>query len=495
MINTSKKLTGLFLIEIKNKFKTISGEDNLIDRDEFKNGLKINDSRIANRLFDLFDNDKSGSIDFDEFVSNLELLMKSDSESKIKFAFDLHDLDNNGHIDRSEVEILIKESFYENSLDYDKSQINLLVDEFFDRADSDKSNTIDFNEFLRATKRYPDFMNAMTVNPLHWLVPDRYEKDKLTLSQDIKKAKSGTLQVEGLGLLRTLLVPKFISFFNSVVDRKKIKKSSKLAGLKILPSRIMEITLETDGEFNYKSGDYVYLKCDKVSKIEWHPFVIYCQRGRRKILFHLKIVDNWTEKLYNRILDAHKISKEFNRTFDWELMIDGPYGTKYKNILDHERLILVGAGYGIAKFVPMINEIRSKLNSNDCNQKRVDLFWLIYEKTYFEWFTNIIQDYKKINHKNIFHFHVYFLDKSPDRIKDKLLYIEEDIFKNKVNMRLINDLWNESNFGIPEWEFELQKIKKFTKGTPLNLFYSGPDDLINPLKLSCKNLKIKYSDQ
>ena len=59
----------------------------------------------------------------------------------------------------------------------------------------------------------------------------------------------------------------------------------------------------------------------------------------------------------------------------------------------------------------MINEIRSKLNSNDCNQKRVDLFWLIYEKTYFEWFTNIIQDYKKINPKNIFHFHVYFFRK------------------------------------------------------------------------------------
>ena len=61
-------------------------------------------------------------------------------------------------------------------------------------------------------------------------------------------------------------------------------------------------------------------------------------------------------------------------------------------------------------------------------------------------------------------------------------------------MRLINDLWEESNFGIPDWEFELRKIKEFTKGRSLNLFYSGPDDLINPLKLSCKNLKIKYSD-
>ena len=82
-----------------------------------------------------------------------------------------------------------------------------------------------------------------------------------------------------------MLVPKFISFFNSIVDRKKIKKNSKLVGLKILPSRIMEITLETDGDFDFKSGDYVYLNCDKVSKIEWHPFVIYGQKGRRKFYF------------------------------------------------------------------------------------------------------------------------------------------------------------------------------------------------------------------
>ena len=111
-------------------------------------------------------------------------------KSKIKFAFDLHDLDNNGHIDRSEIRILIKESFHENNLDYDKSQIDLLVDEFFDRADTDKSNTIDFNEFLQATKRYPDFINTQpeeTVNPLFWLIPDRYEKDKLTFSENIKK--------------------------------------------------------------------------------------------------------------------------------------------------------------------------------------------------------------------------------------------------------------------------------------------------------------------
>ena len=47
----------------------------------------------------------------------------------------------------------------------------------------------------------------------------------------------------------------------------------------------MEITLETDGAFDFKSGDYVYLNCDKVSKVEWHPFVIYGQKGKGEFYF------------------------------------------------------------------------------------------------------------------------------------------------------------------------------------------------------------------
>ena len=47
MINTSKKLPGPFLIDLKNKFREIAGEDNLIDRVEFQNGLNISNKEIS----------------------------------------------------------------------------------------------------------------------------------------------------------------------------------------------------------------------------------------------------------------------------------------------------------------------------------------------------------------------------------------------------------------------------------------------------------------
>ena len=39
MINQSHKLSGPFLIDLKNRFRQIAGSDNKIDRKEFENGL------------------------------------------------------------------------------------------------------------------------------------------------------------------------------------------------------------------------------------------------------------------------------------------------------------------------------------------------------------------------------------------------------------------------------------------------------------------------
>ena len=63
MINQSHKLSGPFLIDVKNRFRQIAGTDNKIDRKEFINGLKIDNDQIKNRIFDIFDADKNNFLD------------------------------------------------------------------------------------------------------------------------------------------------------------------------------------------------------------------------------------------------------------------------------------------------------------------------------------------------------------------------------------------------------------------------------------------------
>ena len=57
----------------------------------------------ANKLFDAFDEDKSGSIDFQEVILGLSTLMDGDEEDKLAYAFAAFDTDGNGQMDIQEL--------------------------------------------------------------------------------------------------------------------------------------------------------------------------------------------------------------------------------------------------------------------------------------------------------------------------------------------------------------------------------------------------------
>ena len=75
MINQSHKLSGPFLIDLKNRFRQIAGIDNKIDREEFINGLNIDNDQIKNRIFDIFDTDQNNFLDAGEFIDGIERLI------------------------------------------------------------------------------------------------------------------------------------------------------------------------------------------------------------------------------------------------------------------------------------------------------------------------------------------------------------------------------------------------------------------------------------
>ena len=222
MINDSKKLAGPFLIDLKNRFREIAGSDQLIDITEFQSGLKISNDQVSRRLFEIFDKDHNGTIDYTEFMETIESMVNGTAEEKIRFAFELHDLDGNGFIDRQELQVLIQQSFHENKLEYDEFQLDLLVDEFFNSADKDDSGTIDYGEFLGIANDHPDFLDGFAVNPLHWLIPDRYEsKKEIQNDNDKKRSSIPSLQVQDLSFIHWLLTPRLVFMYNVLANRRK----------------------------------------------------------------------------------------------------------------------------------------------------------------------------------------------------------------------------------------------------------------------------------
>ena len=490
MINDSKKLAGPFLIDLKNRFREIAGSDQLIDIIEFQSGLKISNDQVSRRLFEIFDKDQNGTIDYTEFMGTIESMVNGTAEEKIRFAFELHDLDGNGFIDRQELQVLIQQSFHENKLEYDEFQLDLLVDEFFNSADKDNSGTIDYGEFLGIANDHPDFLDGFAVNPLHWLIPDRYESKKEIQNDDDKKRSSiPSLQVQDLSFIHWLLTPRLVFMYNVLANRKKNRCHVGLQSIKLLPSKILELTITAPKNFSYLPGDYVYLNCLELSSIEWYPFNIIQKTTDGDLVLHIKSSNAWTHKFYKSTLEF--IGKD--NTLDWQIRIDGPYGSSSSSILKVEHAILVAAEYGISRIAPILQDILLKIKNEPENTetKRVDLYWLIKDESYFEWFTKMLSDLDSEHSPEFFNYHIYFLDSDPDSVKNRMLYISTDLNKNITETALVDDLWSVSRLGVPDWSRELSNMKTKHQGSS-KVFYSGPSDLRKPLKRECKKLGLTF---
>jgi len=66
---------------------------------------------FIDRLFNAFDEDNSGEIDFGEFLMAVTLSLSSDPEDKLKFCFKCMDIDNSGFLSKDEVLYAVKMLF------------------------------------------------------------------------------------------------------------------------------------------------------------------------------------------------------------------------------------------------------------------------------------------------------------------------------------------------------------------------------------------------
>jgi len=107
--------------------------------------LELQQNPLVRRVIDIFDDDGNGEVDFKEFIMGLShFSAKGDMESKLRFAFRIYDMDNDGYISNGELFQVLKMMVGNNLKD---TQLQQIVDKTILFHDKDNTGKINFEEF------------------------------------------------------------------------------------------------------------------------------------------------------------------------------------------------------------------------------------------------------------------------------------------------------------------------------------------------------------
>ncbi|KAG9792784.1 neuronal calcium sensor 1, partial [Aureobasidium melanogenum] len=124
-------------------------------------------SSFADYVFNVFDADKSGSIDFKEFICALSVTSRGKMEDKLDWAFQLYDIDGDGQISYNEM-LAIVEAIYKMvgsmvKLPEDEDTPEKRVRKIFRMMDKDENGSLDMAEFKEGSKRDETIVSALSL--------------------------------------------------------------------------------------------------------------------------------------------------------------------------------------------------------------------------------------------------------------------------------------------------------------------------------------------
>ncbi|KAF4381252.1 calcium and calcium/calmodulin-dependent serine/threonine-protein kinase [Cannabis sativa] len=136
-------------------FKKICANGDNATLSEFEEVLKaMNMSSLvpmASRIFDLFDDNRDGTVDMREILCGFSSLKKTEGDEALHLCFQMYDTDRSGCITKEEVASMLR-ALPEECLPADITEPGKL-DEIFDLMDANNDGKVTFEEFKAAMQR------------------------------------------------------------------------------------------------------------------------------------------------------------------------------------------------------------------------------------------------------------------------------------------------------------------------------------------------------
>ncbi|KAI0983370.1 hypothetical protein GJ496_000236 [Pomphorhynchus laevis] len=120
--------------------------------------------KFAEFAFNTFDTDRSGIIDFTEFLLAIAVNRSGTSKEKIEMAFDMYDVDGNGYIDSKELTKIITAIFELKGQSKNKRAAKAEIANMMSKIDVNNDSKISKEEFIYACIRDDEMRELLAPN-------------------------------------------------------------------------------------------------------------------------------------------------------------------------------------------------------------------------------------------------------------------------------------------------------------------------------------------
>ncbi|XP_001379970.1 guanylyl cyclase-activating protein 1 [Monodelphis domestica] len=119
-------------------------------------------SQYVEQMFETFDFNKDGYIDFMEYVAALSLVLKGKVEQKLRWYFKLYDVDGNGCIDRGELLNIIRAIRAINPCSDSTMSAEEFTETVFAKIDVNGDGELSLEEFMEGVQKDEMLLDTLT---------------------------------------------------------------------------------------------------------------------------------------------------------------------------------------------------------------------------------------------------------------------------------------------------------------------------------------------
>jgi len=251
---------------------------------------------------------------------------------------------------------------------------------------------------------------------------------------------------------------------------------------------VMEVQIE---KVKTKAGQYAFLHCPDVSRLEWHPFTLTSCPEDEFISFHIRLVGDWTSAFAERC-GFYKDEKLSVAQLPY-VAIDGPFGTCSEDIYRYETGVCVCAGIGVTPFASLLKELfyrkfGPEAESNPLRLKTVYFYWICPGFDSWGWFSNLLVEFER-----------RCIEKGDEGFLKIRVHMSRGWSKDDAEKLMLQDgedgdmlvkddegrkLKAKMNFGRPNWDVEFRNFERDHKGN-VGVFFCGPKILSTTLHRKC----------